>query len=367
MAPSARAAREPPTTHTSSDPGFYGEATRIFPPRIRFLPFARSRTAALDRARSASHMEGMRTLASIGFVALLAACSGGLVTIPDTTDPPGGGGTLPGADASAGGDASNPESDAEARDGESPPDPTDGSPTVDATPPPANCNVDFVLVANSSGSMSDKQTAYLAATKTLPSQILALNDGKVDAHFAVTTADVDSPATAGLFMRPATAGCEQPAINRLWLTSSDTNLDAAFACRANVGVNGSGVERGLRALSLAVEAAQNRAFFRTGALLAYLMILDDGDESTDAPATVVSATVGKLDALTPRRTGVIFAPKMSAAGCAVSAQNTIVEDFVARETAARATRADMCNTPHRFDLAVATLANRIDARCRSRD
>jgi hypothetical protein len=318
----------------------------------------------LDIALFADHIDGMRKLAYLGLLTLLAACSGSGITIPDPFGPPDAGTTVTPGDAGAEGDAST-ESDAGEADAE--PEPSDGAPPGDATPPPVTCDVDFVLVANSSGSMGDKQTPYLAAIKTLPSQLQALNDGKIDTHFAVTTSDVDTAATAGLFMRPTTAGCEQPAINRLWLTANDPNLDVAFACRANVGINGSGVEQGLRALSLSIEAAPNRAFFRPGALFAYLVILDDGDESTEVPATLVSNTVAKLDTLTPRRTGVVFAPRMAAAGCAVTSQTTIVEDFVTRETTARAARFDMCNTPHRFDLAVAAIASRIDSRCRSRN
>lgn len=238
----------------------------------------------------------------------------------------------------------------------------------DGANPGTTCNVDFLLVANSSGSMSDKQTTNLASIKNIPSKLSALNDGKIDVRFAVTTSDVTISANTGVFIKGATA-CEQPAVNRLWLRAADPNLDAAFACRADVGTIGGGDEQGLRALSLAVEAPQNKDFFRPGALFAYLMVLDDGDESLELPSTLVANTFSKLEAATPRRAGVIFAPSLVAVlpGCTSRATTSSVEDFVVKETPARASRFDMCKAPHNFDDAFTAVASQIDSRCRNRN
>ena len=342
---------------------YYATSAPFFPRDSTKSAIVSNVRRRLDSLLFADHTDVMRKLAYLGLLTFVAACSGGAISIPDPVAQPDGGGPTSNVDASTEGDASTTE-DASIDEDAEPTIPTDAATPTDVTIPPVTCNVDFLLLTNSSGSMGDKQTAYLAAVKTLPSQILALNGGRVD---AVTTSDIDNAGTAGLFMKPVTPACEQPAINRLWLTSTDTNLDAAFACRANVGFSGSGVEQGLGALSLAVEATPNRAFFRPGALFAYLMILDDGDESTETPATLVASTVTKLDAITTRRSGVVLAPKRAAAGCAVSAQTSIVEDFVTRETATRASRTDMCNAPYRFDLAVAAITSRIDTRCRNQN
>jgi hypothetical protein len=296
----------------------------------------------------------MRTLACFGLLTL-AACSGKDASVADLDASPS---TPPTQDGSSGGPSDGGEGDAG---------PTPADASNDGANSATMCNVDFLLVANSSGSMTDKQTAYAASIKNIPSKLSALNDGKIDVRFAVTTSDVTTPANTGVFIKAATA-CEQPAINRLWLRAADPNLDAAFACRADVGTFGGGDEQGLRALSLATEAPQNKDFFRPGALFAYLMILDDGDESLEVPSTLVANTFSKLEAATPRRAGVIFAPSLVAAlpACASRATTSSVEDFVVKETPARASRFDMCNAPYRFDDAFTAIAVQIDSRCRSR-
>ena len=300
-------------------------------------------------------MHPMRTLACFGLLTL-AACSGKNASVADLGESPS---TSPARDGSSG----NPSDGGE---GDVGPTPADAS--NDGANPRTTCNVDFLLVANSSASMSDKQTAYVASVKKIPSKLSALNDGNIDVRFAVTTSDATIPANTGVFIKGATA-CEQPAVNRLWLRGADPNLDAAFACRADVGTFGSGDEQGLRALSFATEAPQNKDFFRPGALFAYLMILDDGDESLVLPSTLVANTFSTLEAATPRRAGVIFAPSLVAAvpACASRATTSSVEDFVVKETPARASRFDMCNAPHRFADAFTAIASQIDRRCRNRN
>jgi len=66
-------------------------------------------------------------------------------------------------------------------------------------------------------------------------------------------------------------------MTRRWLERTDPMMASTFACAANVGTNGPGLEMPLRASQLAVLAATNPGFLRTDALLGIVMITDEDD------------------------------------------------------------------------------------------
>ena len=79
-------------------------------------------------------------------------------------------------------------------------------------------------------------------------------------------------------------------MTRPWLERGDPSLAETFACVAQVGTDGSGVEMPLEAMKLAlsarIEDGSNGTFLRDDALLAIVILTDENDCSiagTDAP------------------------------------------------------------------------------------
>lgn len=132
---------------------------------------------------------------------------------------------------------------------------------------PGDVKVDVLFVVDNSGSMADDQR--LLADNFAAFIAVAFDDPNLDVQLGVTTTDVISPeAAAGRLIG-------QPAI----LGENDGD---EFAERVIVGIEGTGVELGLEAMRLALEAPENANFVRSDAALAIIFVTDE-DDSGDLP------------------------------------------------------------------------------------
>lgn len=160
--------------------------------------------------------------------------------------------------------------------------------------------MDILFVIDDSTSMVEEQKNL---AENFPKFVEAIDafrsgDGKpLDYRIAVTTPSRDldlytfSTISArlrgenGAFRSPAACGMKRP-----WLERGDPDLAATFACVAQVGTDGSGIEMPLEAMKLAlsdrIADGTNGAFLRDDALLAIVILTDENDcsiQGTDAP------------------------------------------------------------------------------------
>ena len=231
---------------------------------------------------------------------------------PDAAPPPAD--AAPAADASPTADASPPDAAPVDATVDSPSDasPVDGSAdaSADATPDGATAGgcqkMDIVLVVDDSASMGSKQmllSGTHAATIDTLNAFRTRSGGLLDYRIGVTSTDtfrasLASGGQGGFVTTPATACLAGP--SRAWLERTDANTAAALSCRASLGISGSGTERPLEALRLALttrQADQNAGFLRDDALLAFLIVTDEDDSSAVTPSALVAA----LDTLKKRR------------------------------------------------------------------
>jgi len=161
--------------------------------------------------------------------------------------------------------------------------------------------MDVVFVVDDSGSMSGAQAKLRA---NFPRMVNTLNAFKtkggtdLDYRLAVTSTDtVRTDATTGgrggFVTRPSTS-CTPGANGRPWLERSDGDVPTFFGCRATLGTGGSATERPIDGLVMSVTdrtADQNKNFLRDDALLAFFILTDEEDSSTNTP----EAAIQKLD------------------------------------------------------------------------
>jgi len=157
--------------------------------------------------------------------------------------------------------------------------------------------VDFLFVVDNSGSMEDDQANLIANFPNFITGIQSTLENVDEYHVGVVTTDAytgNLPACqvlGGLVSRTGgTASsnqiCGPYADGRNYMTEMD-DLASSFACAAQVGVAGNGIERPMNAMEAAVRgdhaaAGQcNEGFLRDDALLVVVIISDEWDGPND--------------------------------------------------------------------------------------
>jgi len=212
----------------------------------------------------------MRSLICIGFPALLlaAACGPGISSGDDTG----------GDDVDGGGDDQ--------------PRPDSGPVATQACQ-----KMDIVFVVDNSGSMAEEQTnlaTNFPQFATLLNAYLVEGGLPLDYRVAITTTGRDvsytevielpgfPPQTIPLSEEGDDGAFRQTcSMPRKWLERTDVDMEATFACAANVGTSGPGMEMPLYASELAladrVTDGTNAGFLRDDALLAIVYLTDEDD------------------------------------------------------------------------------------------
>lgn len=167
--------------------------------------------------------------------------------------------------------------------------------------------MDIVFVVDNSLSMNEEHLNLIANFPKFGKVIESYKTKSglaLEYRLAVTT--TDDTKEAGKFLtgpssepRTCLAGPDRP-----WLERGDVDVVSAFGCRAQVGVQGSDVERPLESLwlSLTTAAAANSskgdAFLRRDALLAFVVLTDEDEGGREnKPARPVSEYIKALDAI----------------------------------------------------------------------
>lgn len=159
----------------------------------------------------------------------------------------------------------------------------------------ATCDkMDVLFVIDNSTSMEQEQENLSANFQRFVDSLRNFRDRQVDLHIGVTTTAFPSapwltsvPGTAGALLKTETM--EVP-----WLSGDDPDLDAQFAALATVGTSGAWDEQPLKALRASlVEPATsgiNLGFLRPDALLAFVIVTDEDDLSTQGDGGLTPAT-----------------------------------------------------------------------------
>jgi hypothetical protein len=161
--------------------------------------------------------------------------------------------------------------------------------------------VDVLFVIDNSASMADEQANLVAS---FPGFITGIESilPSADYHVGVITTDANEWNGTGCHrigaLTVATGGeassdaqCGPYASGHRFMTAQD-DLERAFSCAAQVGIEGSGVERPMDAIAAALDplaadlAVCNSLFLREGALLVLVLITDEEDDgdSVGGPA-----------------------------------------------------------------------------------
>ncbi len=157
--------------------------------------------------------------------------------------------------------------------------------------------VDFLFVVDNSGSMEDDQANLISNFPNFITGIQSTLENVEEYHVGVVTTDAYSgnlPACqvlGGLVSRTAgTASSDQLcgpyADGRNYMTEMD-DLATSFACAAQVGVSGNGIERPMNSMEAAVRGDYaapgqcNEGFLRDDALLVVVIISDEWDGPGD--------------------------------------------------------------------------------------
>jgi hypothetical protein len=142
--------------------------------------------------------------------------------------------------------------------------------TQDAKP-----KADILLVVDNSCSMQDEQQSLAT---NFESFIGYAQSAQVDYHLAVTTTDMDANGAQGKFL-------SGPAHPEKILTPSTPDVENKFKAKVNVGIEGSGTEKGaepaLAALTAPLINSDNAGFLRQDAALAVVVITDENDQSAN--------------------------------------------------------------------------------------
>lgn len=157
--------------------------------------------------------------------------------------------------------------------------------------------VDFLFVVDNSGSMEDDQANLIANFPNFINGIQATLEDVDEYNVGVVTTDVYDNNTAncrvlgGLVVNTggsasSNAACGPYANGSNYMTEQD-NLATSFACAAQVGVSGDGIERPMNAMEAAVRGDHagvgqcNEGFLRDDALLVLVIITDEWDGPND--------------------------------------------------------------------------------------
>ncbi len=138
--------------------------------------------------------------------------------------------------------------------------------------------VDILWVVDNSGSMEQEQEKVADGFAAFIQYFLAL---ELDFHMAITTTDTDPTGARGAFV----------GATRI-LDPATPDLVNTFMANAQVGIDGSGDERGLEAARLSLSepnaSGANAGFLRPDALLAVIIVSDEEDVSADPVDTYVN-------------------------------------------------------------------------------
>ena len=168
--------------------------------------------------------------------------------------------------------------------------------------------VDFLFVVDDSGSMEDDQANLINNFPNFINGIQATLENVDEYHVGVVTTDVygGNPANCrllgGLVVQTSgsassNAVCGPYATGANYMTEAD-NLASAFACAAQVGVSGAGIERPMNAMEAAVRGDYagpgqcNEGFIREDALLVIVIITDEWDGPGDPEGDGSSGSAG---------------------------------------------------------------------------
>ncbi|NVB80412.1 MAG: VWA domain-containing protein [Kofleriaceae bacterium] len=220
--------------------------------------------------------------------------------------------------------------------------------------------MDIIFVVDNSGSMEEEQS-NLATNFPMFAQVLenyTTSDGQpLDYRVAITTTgrDISYTVTSGPISLPFNEHGENGAFQnncnstKRWLERTDPNMAQTLACRADVGIEGPGIEMPLLmtkwALADRVQDNTNAGFLRDDALLAVVILTDEDDASTTAnnfTLTVATANppsdwnpqdeVNFLDQLKGNRTrwaaGVIAGDGNCSSGFGDAADGVRLKEFV---------------------------------------
>lgn len=157
--------------------------------------------------------------------------------------------------------------------------------------------VDFLFVVDNSGSMEDDQANLIANFPNFINGIQATLEDVDEYNVGVTTTDAydynvpNCRVLGGLVantggIASSSSACGPYANGSNYMTEQD-DLATSFACAAQVGVSGDGIERPMNAMEAAVRgdhagAGQcNEGFLRDDALLVLVIITDEWDGPGD--------------------------------------------------------------------------------------
>ena len=166
---------------------------------------------------------------------------------------------------------------------------TSGASGSDAAAPDECKKMDIVFVVDNSGSMEEEQTNL---GTNFPKFVEVISNYKtksgdaLDYRIAVTSSD--DGKDKGKYHTTAGAGAPNscsPGPARPWLERPDGDVAGFFSCRAQLGTDGSNIERPLENMLLSVTSglASNSSsagsFLRDDALLAFILITDEDEGS----------------------------------------------------------------------------------------
>ena len=179
-----------------------------------------------------------------------------------------------------------------------------GVPDSGVIPDPVvmKCNkMDLVFVVDDSASMDAEQSNLATNFPAFASLLSSYTTGDgdpIDYRIAVTTTGKNFTMTVGGIPitehGPNGAFQNNCGLTKRWLEPSDPDMATTLACRANVGVNGSGTEMPLlmtkNALAARIADGTNAGFLRPDALLAVVILTDEDDSSIVADSVTVSTS-----------------------------------------------------------------------------
>lgn len=216
--------------------------------------------------------------------------------------------TACGPQAGAGDDDDDDDVESDASDIQ----PSDGR-TPDPDPELQQCSkMDLIFVIDDSGSMEQEQSNLAANFPTFANLLnsYTVNNGEpLDYRAAITTTGVSVSFSQSVNIPPLPPITLPPVpqigrdgrfvqscnMTRPWIERSDPNMASTFACAANVGISGPGLEMQLRATELAIQPGTNPGFLREDALLGIIILTDEDDCSFRTTGGIV---VNSLDTCT---------------------------------------------------------------------
>lgn len=177
--------------------------------------------------------------------------------------------------------------------------------------PPGVCDaVDLLFVIDNSGSMADEQANLIASVPGFIDGITDRLGVHTDYHVGVVSTDeatfnADGCQEIGALVTRTEGDLSSesdcgPYVDGASFMTPEDDLDSAFSCAAQLGIDGNGIERPMDALDRALHPAEgvtacNDGFLREEALLVVVLITDEEDDA-DSEGDPVSWYESVLDA-----------------------------------------------------------------------